>query len=304
MSTQPGTVVVGLDGSPPAERALTWAVADAVREGRTLTLLYAASLTATFGDATAGVWSEVQDVMRREGARILGDARELVGRLAPDLTVESRYEVNDPRQALLTASETASLIVIGSRGRGPVRSLLLGSVGVALARHARCAVLVHRSGTTQDARYGVVVAADARPESGPVLEAAFEQADLTGLPLTVLHCYGDVPFTASLARLETQRSVMEQEARVAVSEAIAGLTEKHPDVSVVVKIAPGSTRQALEDMQEHCLLFVVGTHRRSRARQLAEGSHATAVAVVEHATCPVMVVPVSAPGAAGPHEQD
>ena len=84
------------------------------------------------------------------------------------------------------------MLVLGSRGRGQLRSLLLGSVGVALVRHARCPVVVHRPGHAGTVRDGIVVGADATEESLPVLEFAYREASLRKLPLTVLYSYWDI----------------------------------------------------------------------------------------------------------------
>ena len=97
----------------------------------------------------------------------------------------------DPREQLLELSKRAALVVVGSRGRGKVRSLLLGSVGVALVRHSACPVVIHRPWNPGMVRNGIVVGADGSEESRSVLEFAYQQAALRNLPLTVLHCFPD-----------------------------------------------------------------------------------------------------------------
>jgi nucleotide-binding universal stress UspA family protein len=60
----------------------------------------------------------------------------------PDLKVEAETLVEHPAAALTRESTTAQLLVVGSRGRGPVRGLVLGSVSQHLLRHSACTVAV------------------------------------------------------------------------------------------------------------------------------------------------------------------
>ena len=83
--------------------------------------------------------------------------------------------------------------MLGSRGRGPLRTALLGSVSASVARRAHCPVVVCRPPEPEpSASIGVIVGADGRDGSQPVLEFAFAQASLRALPLTVMHCFWDV----------------------------------------------------------------------------------------------------------------
>jgi len=140
-------VVVAVDGSATAERALEWAARYASLEGRPLLIAHAlgtigmpdwAGLSLDDG-ATLGV---VYEQLRAEGQQVVDAAVQHVAAAYPDLSTTTVIEHRDPRQLLLDLAESASLVVLGSRGRGPVRSLLLGSVTSALAGHAPCPVVV------------------------------------------------------------------------------------------------------------------------------------------------------------------
>ncbi len=140
-----GPVVVGVDGSPLSERAVTYAFEEASLRAAPLVALHA--------------WTDVED----EG--LLGRARALLsgapseteqGRLLaadlasrqekyPDVAVERVVVRDRPRRQLLERSATARLVVVGSRGRGGFRGLLLGSTSQALVHHARCPVMIVRS---------------------------------------------------------------------------------------------------------------------------------------------------------------
>ena len=186
-----GTVLVGLDGSPSSDRALDWAIDHAVREHRQLTLVHGLEPMHEHGEAT----------------EILQRARLHCREVAPDLAVHEALWTADPRVVLHDLGTAAATVVVGSHGRGPVRSLLLGSVGLSVTRHAPCPVVVVRPYHPGVVRNGVLVLADER--SRPVVEYAFRQAALRDLPLTILRSADDA---------------------LGVAEAIAGLGEKFPEV--------------------------------------------------------------------------
>src|SRR4051794_1514313 len=194
----PGTIVVGVDGSDSAHQALTWAADQAVAEHRPLTLACAVGVSTPVPPGGAALPLEYREGLLGEGRAALATARAELARRTPGLEVNEVLESADPRSLLIRLSEQAELVVVGSRGHGPVKSLLLGSVGVALARHAACPVVVHRPTHRGLVRNGIVVGADATAASAPVLEFAHRQAAMRDLPLLVLHCFWDVAAAAHL----------------------------------------------------------------------------------------------------------
>ena len=299
MSTQlDGTVVVGVAESVFKGHALRWAADQAQVEGRTLTLVNASG-------PVSGAWKEhgmdalptSSAVLREHGQQLLDRARAVVGQAAPGLTVNEVFEVTDPSTLLIQLSATAHLLVLGSRGRGPVRSHLLGSVGLAVVRHAACPVVVHRPGDHPGfVHRGVVVAADATQESGPVLAFAFREASLRSLPLKVVHYVYDV--RSALVGTPMVRSLSEntEEHAVALAESLAGYREDYPDVHLTVETHPGLLpEQGLIQLSRDADLTVVGTHQRGVLGRILAGS--VSESVLEHAIGPVAVVPTAVPGA-------
>ena len=288
---QRGSIVVGVDEVALAGQAVRWAGEQAALEGRRILLVRAASA------ATTGWSTHAMDVppgtftsQRLHGDELLGRARDQVHAVAPDVEVEELVEDTDPRTLILRAAEGAHLVVLGSHGRGPLLSHLLGSVGVGVLRRADCPVVVHRPGHPGRVHDGVVVAVDATQDAMPVLEHAFHQSSLRDLPLRVVHYVMDPRSARVGVPIAGDLSVQMQQDELALSEAMAGMREKYPDVRTKVCTTPGLAKRDIVTAASRADLLVVGTHQRPAADRLLVGSLSTAV--LEHVTCPVALVPV------------
>ena len=286
-----GAVVVGVDGSTSAEQAVDWAARQAEREHRPLVLLHATSAL----DTQANVWlvragadlHHVHEQVRTEGEALLSEHARRVRDRHPGLTVSSALRVADPRQALLDAGDRAALIVLGSNGRGPIRSLLLGSVGVAVSSHASCPVVVVRPHHPGEVRRGVLVGVDGTDQSRATLEFAYRQAALHDLPLTVLHSFWDA-MAVTGARVAGSGADEEAE-RLLLAESVSGMTEKYPEVRVDLQLARGLPDDCLVRASTHMDLVVVGRHPGHTVARAVFGGIARSV--VEHAPTVVAVVP-------------
>ena len=270
-----GSVVVGVDGSHHAGHALLWAAEHARLVNRPLALVHCAP--------------------HSEPSGVLTEATLHIELVAEDLDVSVHRLKDDPRDALVEVSADAALLVLGSRGLGMLRSALLGSVSASVARHARCPVVVCRPSheRAEDQRPNrVVVGADGAPESAPVLEFAFEQASLRGWPLTVMHCFWDViAATAGRGVVPTAEGDGLDDLRLLLSEAVAGLAEKYPDVEVTRELARGLVDECLAGRSSEASLLVVGRSDTTGLERFLNSS--CALAVLERADTTVAVVPES-----------
>ncbi|MFJ5860202.1 universal stress protein [Pseudarthrobacter sp. NPDC092439] len=140
---RPG-VVVGVDGSEEAVRAVAFAAAEADREGDELTVVYAYSPPDRLPDA--GFTPElVAELMEKEERIVLSET--VAGLMAdyPDLVVHQRLEPGrDPAQALVQAAEGARLLVVGNRGRGGISRLVLGSTAHGVLKRLPCPTIITR----------------------------------------------------------------------------------------------------------------------------------------------------------------
>ena len=285
------SIIVGVDESALAGQAVRWAAEQAVLEGRPIRLVRAV-MPVPMGrsDHATVVQPGTLTSLRLHSETLLRQAHEQVRRVAPSVEVDEQLEVATARDLLLDVAEDAHLLVLGSRGRGPVLTHLFGSVGVGVVRRAGCPVVVHRPGHPGRVRDGVVVAVDATEDAVPVLEFAFRQASLRRLPLRVVHYVMDPRSALVGAPMVGDLSQQLQESELGMSEAMAGLGERYPDVLTTVSTTPGLAAHDIVTAATRADLLVVGTHQRPAADRLLVGSVSTAV--LEHASCPVAVVPV------------
>ncbi|MHB9860257.1 universal stress protein [Streptomyces sp. YIM S03343] len=142
-----GPIVLGVDGSAAGERAVDFAFAEAAFRGAGLVALHAwttwnAPLPAPPDPAEP--YANPSGALAGEEQRLLYES--LAGRQEryPGVKVEHQVVHGRTREALIEASRSAQLVVVGARGRGGFRGLLLGSVSQALLHHAHCPVAVVR----------------------------------------------------------------------------------------------------------------------------------------------------------------
>lgn len=134
------SIVVGVDETESSHRALEWAAREAIRRGARLHVI-----TAWTGEAVDGA-----SLTPVEPARLMHLAEEtqqraieeVVDGMDPRPPVTRAVMQATPVDALAEASQKADLVVVGTHGRGPVRSFLLGSVSLSVIKHAVCPVVV------------------------------------------------------------------------------------------------------------------------------------------------------------------
>jgi nucleotide-binding universal stress UspA family protein len=137
-------ILVGIDGSIHSKRALEWAIGEASIRRTPLTVLTVHQAVAGFtggpvdypgdsdltGKARETAETETNNILEKLGP----------GSRPPAVTVRA---VNGlPSEAILAAAADADMIVVGSRGAGGFKRLLMGSVSTHVTHHAHCPVVV------------------------------------------------------------------------------------------------------------------------------------------------------------------
>lgn len=286
-----GTIVVGVDASEGSTHALHWALEEAAHRG----WVVRAVLAWGFLDQHHAVVPErfdpgyteedAKEALRTYVEKALGiDSAAAVERLVVD---------DLPARALVDASEDAELLVLGARGLGGFRGLLLGSVSQRCLHQARCPVAVIRPHETEapaNVQPRVVVGVDGSIYSRHALTWAADEARARKAVLEVLHAWqppfvGGFPFTASTVDFSAFESTAHELIDTIVDEVdTAGLVE--PVQKTVVCTGPAS---ALLEAAHRAHVLVVGARGIGGVQRFLLGSVSHQVAL--HATRPVIVVP-------------
>lgn len=144
MSMTPGKeqIIVGIDGSPHSHLALSWAVDEARLRGRGLRIVYVfPAMVSIVGTAAHDYRPRVEKEALETFEKALSSAPSFDG-----LDVERAMVPGNPSEQLVAASRGANLLVLGSRGLGTFRGMLLGSVSMHCVQQAHCPVVVVRTG--------------------------------------------------------------------------------------------------------------------------------------------------------------
>jgi len=281
-------MVVGVDGSAYAEMALRWAV-DEARLRKIVVVAVLAWGWLSQHPLPGG--PEFDPAYDAAAARRALDAF-LDRAVGSEAEAVNRRVVNDlPARALLAEAVDADLLVVGARGLGGLRGLLLGSVSQRCAHLATVPFAIVREGS--ESRTGPVIAGvDGSAASSEALVWAADEARRRGAALKVVHAWRDG--TAWLPRLLSLRDRQDAEAEAArlvgdlIDERLGG--DGRPDVVVTSSGAAA----ALVEASETAGLVVVGNHGHGTFGGTLLGSVAQQVA--HHAACPLVLVPASHAG--------
>jgi nucleotide-binding universal stress UspA family protein len=131
-------IVVGVDGSAAAERAMDWALEEARTHGDEVLLVHAWQYP-----MVAKPWPGLRGAdLELVAGQALDAVTHEARKRAPDVRIDSRLVEGYPSKVLIDASSAARLLVVGSRGLGGFKGLLLGSVSSACAHGARCPLVI------------------------------------------------------------------------------------------------------------------------------------------------------------------
>ena len=194
-------IVVGVDESDGAGDALRWAEQEADPDGAALVAVMAWGWLDQHHLLDASKWDP--EYGKAEAHAALGRYVEMaLGSDALD-RVDCEVVANLPGTALVEAARDADLLVVGARGLGGFRALLLGSVSQQCLQHSSTPVAVVRDGPRDTDPRRVVAAVDGSPESIAAASWAAADARRRGARLDVVHVWqlpylGYSPMTASL----------------------------------------------------------------------------------------------------------
>lgn len=287
------SVVVGYDGSAPSEAALQWAARAAEHQGRGLTILHAAERITYTQDAGSGLWDN--DEVIKAAEEIAQHAADTVAEPFPDLPVHVAGSLFSAKVALGELSTQASMMVLGSQGKGRIGTALLGSTAYAIAGYSRCPVVIVRDGDAElpGPDRPVFVGINGTGGSGRAVSTAVEVAKEWNAPLVLITTWtpaepdawnrGPAGYTSADAATKDFKATAEKTS----AEALEEIKAEHGDIDVEARLVQAHPTDGLVTAASGGLL-VLGTRGHGSLAGALLGS--TTLGVLHQTTSPVMVV--------------
>uniref|UniRef100_A0AAU3I8D9 Universal stress protein n=1 Tax=Streptomyces sp. NBC_01393 TaxID=2903851 RepID=A0AAU3I8D9_9ACTN len=284
-------LVTGIDGSDESLMAVDWAVDEAARHGLPLRLVHASRWERYERAVPSHSLSRPSERVFLEN--LVATAAERAGRRNPEVKVTTEIVPDDAADALLRDDDSAFALVTGARGRGELKGLLLGSVGLAVAARARCPVIVVRGDKAglAGSHERILLGAGEPVTDAEAVRFAFNEAEARGCALDVVRAWrcparesADDPVLAdepARAHEERASELLDALLRDAIAD--------HPGVRVQRVVVEGPAHGVLVRRSAAADLVIVGARRRHGhlGLQLGRVSHT----LLHHADCPVAVVP-------------
>jgi nucleotide-binding universal stress UspA family protein len=271
-------LVVGYNAKQHSREALLWGAAEAVRQGVPLVVMFAANYPGMAVDPLEPGALEADEKVTTRGVVEALKAH-------PHLQVDGVTLVTSPTRALTEASAQAGLLVIGTRGYGPVVGALLGSVAFGVATQAACPVVVVK-GEPQSRpigpRHRVVVGTDGSSHSAAAVAFAAERAAVHSATLEVVTCTGEHPLP------DVDPQTLWTAAEEIAQSSVDHVRDTHPALAVRTRVEDSPAERTLVAASADAGMVVVGTRGRGAFKGLLLGS--VSHAVIHGAHCPVAVV--------------
>jgi nucleotide-binding universal stress UspA family protein len=285
-------VVVGIDGSASALEAARWAAKVAARDHVPLRLVHTYDLPLGV-PALVSEPESLPDAAREQGRRWLAEAREVAAEVDVNLPTETVLEAGSTVPTLVHESESASMVVLGTRGLSALTGFLVGCKSVGVTGQAQSPVVIVRGrepgGRPRDLG-PVVVGVDGTELSEAATAFAFAEASARRAELVAVHTWTESLVEIALAgdNAPVDLILLREQAEETLAERLAGWQEKYPDVRIQRDVVHDRPSRSLRRCSSTAQLVVVGRRRRGSFPSLLLGS--TSLTLLHHSWCPVAVV--------------
>ena len=285
------TIVVGVDGSEQSRLAVKWACDEADRRGALLRLIFAESSEPEH----VPPWYEPGQTLESAGQAVVDDAFGLVVTRHPSVVARAEVVNWPPALVLTVASRSAELLVVGARGRGGFKELLLGSVSDQCIQYSHCPVVVvsddPESVSEPAGGPRIVVGVDGSFGSAQALRWALDEARVRSARVEALYVWQYPPIGAFVLGPPKGFKAFGQE----IVEGAAAFQNKWaPDVPFEVAAQMGPTVPSLLDRSRGADLLVLGSRGHGSFGDVLLGSVAHQCARHAHGAVVVTRPPVTA----------
>jgi nucleotide-binding universal stress UspA family protein len=275
-------ILVATGGSPWSDAAVTSAIALAACTGADLRVLTVLTMPSTYAvpDMIGGS-DIVMEGIEAEGQALMAQTAARAASVGVPCETVCAWG-NVPETILRTAAdECCDLIVLGSRGLGGLKRLMLGSVANAVAAKAAQPVLIVKQPAVYSMPFGrrVLVATGGSPWSDAAVEHAIQLAQSQQLSICVLHVTRGQPQRGSEVTLEGKELLARAEARMAAAAVAYEGVQAYGDV--VQAILETATRK-------QCDSIIMGSRGLTGWKRLMLGSISNAVTAKTR--LPVLIV--------------
>lgn len=283
-----GAVLVGVDGTHLDSRLLIAAVGEAARRGLPLHVRHCREEVDPAGLAGVGALDRAAFERLAGADELLASRVSMAAELDDSLTVTADQPVGRPENLLVSASAAASLVVIGTGRKSRLEELVLGTVALTVAAHARCPVLVVPQDVEPDRDGDVVVGVDGSEDSAEALAVAVEEARLRGARLIVVTTW-NVEVVGGYVVTEPESEEWRQvEDRIRRMQEHLLAPVATDGVRVDLRAIKGGIRSTLAEATRDAALVVVGNRGRGGFKSKALGS--VTMDLMKRAHSPVLVV--------------
>ena len=297
MDSQSGRIVVGYDGREPAEAALDWATAEALRLQRPLTVVHILDSSQPIaGPAGSRPWWQLPAELV---GRIATEGAARARKNAPTIDVSPVTGLGQVAGTLIEVSREAELIVLGTRGQSQLAAAVTGSTAFAISAHAHCPVVVVRgdSSALPGPDRPVAVGLDGSGRANRAARFAADLASSCAAPLILVTAYPDpnaqiwaepAAYQLELDACLDLDTIARMNAGQITSTAYRDAQAAHPGLSIRQQLIEGPTAEVLADAAHGCGLLVVGSRGRGALTGLLLGS--VSHELVHCAPVPVAIV--------------
>lgn len=272
-------VVVGISGTEAAHPGIDWALEYAAATNASLEFVHVVDVA---WRSTPQTYAEEALLQAEQKLR---ERVERARTMRPQVKVHSTALLGDPSRAL-PEHAGKDMLVLGNRSRRRFGDHLFTSRAVRIARRAAGSVAVFPDSAEPSAG-GIVAGVDGSEISAAALAFAAREADRLAVPLKAVHAW-HVPTPLSDVPISWPAAPEEEEERLVLAEAVAGLRVDYPDLDVSSEVLFARAADALYDSSVGARMLVVGSHGYKGFEKVWLGS--TSEELLLGMPCPVAVI--------------